>query len=250
MGSVPVLKPREVVACLERLGFVEVRQRGSHRQFGHPDGRLCRADPAPRPAGPEYRGPHPHGSGPHSAPGILAESPPTQPESPVCCRPDRSRVPAERPDSILAVIYSVTRLDSTAAKRTRLRAAKPLRAGGYGIICRLGVGALDYGAPRRTGNWPALDDCSEGGCDPWHPVDVSPTVFRAGGLRFYFFSREEPRVHVHAQAVRGEAKFWLDPEIELAQNYGLSGRRINRALQLIREHEDEIRAAWKAHFGR
>jgi len=35
----PVLKPREVVALLERLGFTEVRQRGSHRQFRHPDGR-------------------------------------------------------------------------------------------------------------------------------------------------------------------------------------------------------------------
>jgi predicted RNA binding protein YcfA (HicA-like mRNA interferase family) len=39
MGSLPVLKPREVVARLERLGFVEVRQRGSHKQFRHPDGR-------------------------------------------------------------------------------------------------------------------------------------------------------------------------------------------------------------------
>ena len=39
MGSVPVLKPREVVAILERLGFVEARQRGSHKQYRHPDGR-------------------------------------------------------------------------------------------------------------------------------------------------------------------------------------------------------------------
>ncbi|RMH55963.1 MAG: type II toxin-antitoxin system HicA family toxin [Candidatus Hydrogenedentota bacterium] len=39
MGSVPVLKPREVVAFLERLGFVEVRQRGSHKQYRHSDGR-------------------------------------------------------------------------------------------------------------------------------------------------------------------------------------------------------------------
>ena len=39
MGSVPVLKPREVVALLEDIGFVEVRQRGSHKQFRHPDGR-------------------------------------------------------------------------------------------------------------------------------------------------------------------------------------------------------------------
>ncbi len=39
MGKLPVLKPREVVALLEILGFVEVRQKGSHRQFRHPDGR-------------------------------------------------------------------------------------------------------------------------------------------------------------------------------------------------------------------
>lgn len=40
MGDVPVLKPREVAAILEQLGFVEVRQRGSHRQYHHPDGRV------------------------------------------------------------------------------------------------------------------------------------------------------------------------------------------------------------------
>lgn len=39
MGDVPTLKPREVVAILGQLGFVEVRQRGSHRQYRHPDGR-------------------------------------------------------------------------------------------------------------------------------------------------------------------------------------------------------------------
>jgi predicted RNA binding protein YcfA (HicA-like mRNA interferase family) len=39
MPGVPVLKPREVIAILARLGFVEVRQRGSHKQFRHADGR-------------------------------------------------------------------------------------------------------------------------------------------------------------------------------------------------------------------
>lgn len=39
MGNVPVLKPREVSRILENLGFVEVRQRGSHKQYRHPDGR-------------------------------------------------------------------------------------------------------------------------------------------------------------------------------------------------------------------
>jgi len=39
MPKPPVLKAREVAAVLERLGFIEVRQRGSHRQYRHPDGR-------------------------------------------------------------------------------------------------------------------------------------------------------------------------------------------------------------------
>ena len=39
MAKPPVLKPREVVALLAKLGFAEVRQRGSHRQFRHADGR-------------------------------------------------------------------------------------------------------------------------------------------------------------------------------------------------------------------
>ena len=39
MGSVPVLKPQEVERLLTRLGFELVRQRGSHRQYRHPDGR-------------------------------------------------------------------------------------------------------------------------------------------------------------------------------------------------------------------
>ena len=37
--AIPVLKPREVVALLTALGFVEVRQRGTHKQFRHADGR-------------------------------------------------------------------------------------------------------------------------------------------------------------------------------------------------------------------
>jgi predicted RNA binding protein YcfA (HicA-like mRNA interferase family) len=40
MGNTPVLKPQEVMALLTGLGFEEVRQRGSHKQFRHPDGRV------------------------------------------------------------------------------------------------------------------------------------------------------------------------------------------------------------------
>ena len=39
MPGILVLKPREVITILNALDFVEVRQRGSHKQFRHADGR-------------------------------------------------------------------------------------------------------------------------------------------------------------------------------------------------------------------
>jgi predicted RNA binding protein YcfA (HicA-like mRNA interferase family) len=39
MSNIPVLKPQEVVRILENLRFIEVRQKGSHKQFRHEDGR-------------------------------------------------------------------------------------------------------------------------------------------------------------------------------------------------------------------
>jgi hypothetical protein len=77
---------------------------------------------------------------------------------------------------------------------------------------------------------------------------MSPTIFRDGRFRFFFFSREEPRMHVHVVSADGEAKFWIEPTIELAQNYGLSNKDIAAAKALTQEHEHDIRDAWKKHF--
>ena len=78
---------------------------------------------------------------------------------------------------------------------------------------------------------------------------MSPTIFREDGYRFYFFSREEPRLHVHVHCADGEGKFWLEPRVELAQNFGLSDRQLRAVQSLIEVHEHEIRAAWAKHFG-
>jgi predicted RNA binding protein YcfA (HicA-like mRNA interferase family) len=39
MPKAPVLKPREICRVLETIGFVLVRQRGSHMQYRHTNGR-------------------------------------------------------------------------------------------------------------------------------------------------------------------------------------------------------------------
>jgi hypothetical protein len=76
---------------------------------------------------------------------------------------------------------------------------------------------------------------------------VSPTVFRARGYRFFFFSREEERPHVHVYHADGEAKFWLEP-VAVAGNFSLSEVRLNEAARLLQEHLDEVKDAWRKHF--
>jgi hypothetical protein len=78
---------------------------------------------------------------------------------------------------------------------------------------------------------------------------VSPTVFREGAYRFFFFSREEPRMHIHVGSSEGEAKLWLEPRIELAENHGLPTHEITTITRIVGERADEIAAAWRQHFG-
>lgn len=77
---------------------------------------------------------------------------------------------------------------------------------------------------------------------------MSPTVFREKGFRFFFFSREETRMHVHVLSNDGEAKYWLEPEIELAKNVKLSRQQLKTIESLVEENYDEICNTWKKHF--
>lgn len=77
---------------------------------------------------------------------------------------------------------------------------------------------------------------------------MSPTVFREDEYRFFFFSREESRMHVHIYCSDGEAKFWLEPEIELARNHGLSKMQLKKIETIIEERQNEIRACWQTYF--
>ena len=73
-------------------------------------------------------------------------------------------------------------------------------------------------------------------------------MFRWKNYRFFFFSREEQRPHVHAFCPDGEAKFWLDPVVELARNHGLSQHQLTELQQTVEEKKNEILDAWRKHF--
>ncbi len=64
-------------------------------------------------------------------------------------------------------------------------------------------------------------------------AQLSPTVFRDGEFRFFFFSRQENRVHIHVSHPDGEAKFSLKPNLELARNIGISSSKIKDSERII-----------------
>ena len=56
-------------------------------------------------------------------------------------------------------------------------------------------------------------------------------------------------MRVHVISGNGEAKFWLEPDIELAKNYHYSRNQLKEIESLIEVHYDELTDAWKEHFG-
>ena len=79
-------------------------------------------------------------------------------------------------------------------------------------------------------------------------IIMSPTVFKDGKYRFHFFSKEESRIHIHVVSPDGEAKFWIEPTISLANYYGLSKKELNCLQKTVEKHKNEIIKKWKKHF--
>jgi hypothetical protein len=79
---------------------------------------------------------------------------------------------------------------------------------------------------------------------------LSPTVFREKGYRFYFFSNEERRMHIHVECEDGESKFWIEPIVSLAVHYKLNDKRLNQIQKIVEKRKNEIVKEWERHFGK
>ena len=77
-----------------------------------------------------------------------------------------------------------------------------------------------------------------------------PTVLRAFGFRFFFYSLEgsEPP-HIHVEQGDNTAKFWLNP-VRVAESKGFRSHQINRLRLLVIENRETFVEAWNAHFSR
>lgn len=56
-------------------------------------------------------------------------------------------------------------------------------------------------------------------------------------------------MHVHVVSGDGEAKYWLNPSIEICKVHRYSAKQLKQIESLIEEHEDELISAWQQHFG-
>ena len=79
---------------------------------------------------------------------------------------------------------------------------------------------------------------------------MSPTLLREGPYRIYIYSYDcqEPR-HVHVDREDKSAKFWLDPAVVLAVNYGYSRAELRRIEQLVAQHLTLLRERWDEFCG-
>ena len=73
---------------------------------------------------------------------------------------------------------------------------------------------------------------------------MSPTVLRLGAYRFFFYSREESKSHVHVEEGHNTAKFWIEP-VELAESHGFSTRKLNKIEQLVEDNVQLILKEWR-----
>ena len=74
-----------------------------------------------------------------------------------------------------------------------------------------------------------------------------PVIWRYKGYRFYFFSNEgsipEPP-HIHVRHGERVAKFWLSPEVALADSWGMNRSELAQLRRMVEEKRQEFERAW------
>ena len=53
---------------------------------------------------------------------------------------------------------------------------------------------------------------------------------------------------MHVMSPEGEAKFWLDPIVALAEKSGLTPKQLKELEGIVERRKDEISRAWNKHF--
>lgn len=54
---------------------------------------------------------------------------------------------------------------------------------------------------------------------------------------------------MHVDRENVSAKFWLDPDVTLAENYGYTRKELRDIERLIRDNLERLRHEWDAFYG-
>ena len=79
-------------------------------------------------------------------------------------------------------------------------------------------------------------------------IIMSPTFLNEKGYRFFTWSKEEERKHVHVVQGDKQCKVWLEPRIEMSENNGFKNFELTEILKIITKNETEFNSKWDKHF--
>ena len=78
---------------------------------------------------------------------------------------------------------------------------------------------------------------------------MSPTFLKEKGYAFKIYSNEEERMHIHVIKEDKEAKFLLEPQVEIAYKGDFSQYEINKIQQVVELYADYFKKQYQLHIG-
>lgn len=79
---------------------------------------------------------------------------------------------------------------------------------------------------------------------------MSPVFKREDDFCFKIYSNEELRKHIHVIKAECEAKFWLEPTVELAENFGFKPKELKKINQMLEQYGDDFKRQFTEHISK
>ena len=79
---------------------------------------------------------------------------------------------------------------------------------------------------------------------------MSPKFKEQNGYTFKIYSNEESGIHIHVIKAENECKYWLEPDIELAENFGFSSKELSYIEKILRENGDDFKYKFTRYVGK
>ncbi len=56
-------------------------------------------------------------------------------------------------------------------------------------------------------------------------------------------------MHIHVVKAENEAKYWLEPQIELAENFGFTSKELKKITKMVVDYGDDFKRLYAEHIG-